>query len=158
MDSMDLNSELLGECPEIANSKLENDKLKYRICILKQVCNVFTVMAETLKKNGSVLMPMCPTGVLYDLLEVITVQLDQQGVAMDTPVYFISPVAESSIAFSNICPEWLSDKKQNMAYFPEEPFTHAYVSYIFITMIAGYPMAYYLFGFLIDCFIRISYW
>lgn len=91
------------------------------------VCNVFTVMAETLKKNGSVLMPMCPTGVLYDLLEVITVQLDQQGVAMDIPVYFISPVAESSIAFSNIYPEWLSDKKQNMAYFPEEPFTHAYL-------------------------------
>uniref|UniRef100_A0A0M3I1Y7 Beta-Casp domain-containing protein n=1 Tax=Ascaris lumbricoides TaxID=6252 RepID=A0A0M3I1Y7_ASCLU len=104
------------------------------------VCNVFTVMAETLKKNGSVLMPMCPTGVLYDLLEVITVQLDQQGVPMDIPVYFISPVAESSIAFSNIYPEWLSDKKQNMAYFPEEPFTHAYVSYLFITMIADYSM------------------
>lgn len=36
MDSMDLNSELLEECPEIAKAKAENDKLKYRICILKQ--------------------------------------------------------------------------------------------------------------------------
>lgn len=51
-----------------------------------KVCNVFTVMAETLKKNGSVLMPMCPTGVLYDLLEVITVQLDQVMV----PLVFFS--------------------------------------------------------------------
>ncbi|KHN85604.1 Integrator complex subunit 9 -like protein, partial [Toxocara canis] len=91
------------------------------------VCNLFTVMADTLKKNGSVLMPMCSTGVLYDLLEVITVQLDQQNVPMDIPVYFISPVAESSIAFSNIYAEWLSEKKQNMVYIPEEPFTHAFL-------------------------------
>lgn len=78
----------------------------------------------------------------------------QQGVPMDIPVYFISPVAESSIAFSNIYPEWLSDKKQNMAYFPEEPFTHAYVSYLFITMIADYSMDVFDLAY---CFIRISH-
>ncbi|VDK25959.1 unnamed protein product, partial [Anisakis simplex] len=89
------------------------------------VFNVFTVMADTLKKNGSVLLPVCPTGVLYDLLEVLTNQLEQQNIPMDIPVYFISPVAESSIAFSNIYVEWLSEVKQSDVYVPKEPFTHA---------------------------------
>lgn len=42
-----------------------------------KVCHAFAVIADTLKRNGSVLMPICPTGVLYDLLEVISMQLDQ---------------------------------------------------------------------------------
>lgn len=34
-------------------------------------------MAETLKDEGCVLLPLCPTGVIYDLLELIDIQLDQ---------------------------------------------------------------------------------
>ncbi|VBB30081.1 unnamed protein product [Acanthocheilonema viteae] len=92
------------------------------------VCHAFAVIADTLKRNGSVLMPICPTGVLYDLLEVISVQLDQHEVPVDVPVYFISPVAESTLAYSNIYAEWLSEKKQNMVNIPEEPFKHGLMS------------------------------
>uniref|UniRef100_A0A8R1TPM1 Beta-Casp domain-containing protein n=1 Tax=Onchocerca volvulus TaxID=6282 RepID=A0A8R1TPM1_ONCVO len=92
------------------------------------VCHAFAVIADTLKRNGSVLMPICPTGVLYDLLEVISMQLDQHDVPVDVPVYFISPVAESTLAYSNIYAEWLSEKKQNMVNIPEEPFKHGLMS------------------------------
>ncbi|VDM96142.1 unnamed protein product [Thelazia callipaeda] len=92
------------------------------------VCHAFAVIADTLKRNGSVLMPICPTGVLYDLLEVISVQLDQHDVSVDVPVYFISSVAESTLAYSNIYAEWLSEKKQNMINVPEEPFKHGLMS------------------------------
>ncbi|VDO47259.1 unnamed protein product [Onchocerca flexuosa] len=100
------------------------------------VCHAFAVIADTLKRNGSVLMPICPTGVLYDLLEVISMQLDQidyfkHDVPVDVPVYFISPVAESTLAYSNIYAEWLSEKKQNMVNIPEEPFKHGLVSFLF---------------------------
>uniref|UniRef100_A0A0R3S6C7 Beta-Casp domain-containing protein n=1 Tax=Elaeophora elaphi TaxID=1147741 RepID=A0A0R3S6C7_9BILA len=92
------------------------------------VCHAFAVIADTLKRNGCVLMPICPTGVLYDLLEVISMQLDQHEVPVDVPVYFISPVAESTLAYSNIYAEWLSEKKQNMVNIPEEPFKHGLMS------------------------------
>ncbi|VDN58678.1 unnamed protein product [Dracunculus medinensis] len=90
----------------------------------QNVCNVFAVITETLKKHGSVLLPVCPTGVIYDLLEVISAQLDQHDISVDVPVYLISPVANNSLAYSNICAEWLSEKKQAMVYVPEEPFSH----------------------------------
>uniref|UniRef100_A0A915Q0A4 Beta-Casp domain-containing protein n=1 Tax=Setaria digitata TaxID=48799 RepID=A0A915Q0A4_9BILA len=92
------------------------------------VCHAFAVIADTLKRNGSVLMPICPTGVLYDLLEVISMQLDQHDVSVDVPLYFISPVAESTLAYSNIYAEWLSEKKQSMVNIPEEPFKHGLMS------------------------------
>ncbi|VIO89361.1 conserved hypothetical protein [Brugia malayi] len=92
------------------------------------VCHAFAVIADTLKRNGSVLMPICPTGILYDLLEVISMQLDQHDVPVDVPVYFISPVAESTLAYSNIYVEWLSEKKQSMVNIPEEPFKHGLTS------------------------------
>ncbi|VDM49285.1 unnamed protein product [Toxocara canis] len=47
MESMELTEELLEECPELAKAKLENEKLKYRIGILKQS------IAEQEKINAS---------------------------------------------------------------------------------------------------------
>uniref|UniRef100_A0A183EKU7 Beta-Casp domain-containing protein n=1 Tax=Gongylonema pulchrum TaxID=637853 RepID=A0A183EKU7_9BILA len=112
------------------------------------VCNAFAVIADTLKRNGSVLMPICPTGIVYDLLEVISAQLDQHDVSVDVPVYFISPVAESTLAYSNIYAEWLSEKKQNMVNIPEEPFKHGVhdvsvdVPVYFISPVAESTLAY----------------
>lgn len=88
------------------------------------VCNVCAVAVDTLKKNGSVLMPVCPTGVIYDLLEVIALHMDQQNVSQDVPIYFISPVAKETLAFSSISMEWLSEKKQNAFYIPDQAFAH----------------------------------
>ncbi|KAL3274517.1 hypothetical protein HHI36_015900 [Cryptolaemus montrouzieri] len=46
------------------------------------------------------------------------------GVAQ-CPMYFVSPVADMSLAYSNILAEWLSPVKQNKVYIPDEPFPHA---------------------------------
>lgn len=51
----------------------------------------------------------------------------KHDVPVDVPVYFISPVAESTLAYSNIYAEWLSEKKQSMVNIPEEPFKHGLV-------------------------------
>merc|ERR1719222_1548499 len=40
------------------------------------------------------------------------------------PLFFLSPVADSSLAYSNIMAEWLSTAKHNRVYLPEEPFVH----------------------------------
>lgn len=78
----------------------------------------------TLRGGGSVLCPVYPSGVLYDLLECLSAHLEGAGLA-HVPLYVVSPVADSSLAYSNILAEWVSASKQARVYLPEEPFPHA---------------------------------
>ncbi|CAG0923800.1 unnamed protein product, partial [Notodromas monacha] len=83
-----------------------------------------TSVVATLKAGGNVLVPCYPSGVIYDLFECVSGHLDTTGLS-GVPLYFISPVADSSLAYSNIFAEWLSTGKQNRVYLPDEPFPHA---------------------------------
>ncbi|XP_034943650.1 integrator complex subunit 9 [Chelonus insularis] len=82
--------------------------------------------ALTVRNGGCVLIPCYPSGVVYDLFECLSTHLDKSGLSQ-IPLFFISPVAESSLAYSNILAEWLSTSKQNKVYLPEEPFPHAFL-------------------------------
>lgn len=86
-------------------------------------------VVDTTKQGGNVLVPCYPAGIIYDLLECLSAQMDQNGLS-HIPLYFVSPVADSSLAYSNIMAEWLSEAKQNRVYIPEEPFPHSYFSKI----------------------------
>lgn len=70
----------------------------------------------TLRNGGSVLIPCYPSGVVYDLFECLSANLDNHGLSQ-VPMFFISPVADSSLAYSNILAEWLSSVKQNKVGF-----------------------------------------
>jgi len=83
-------------------------------------------VAATLRAGGSVLVPCHPSGLLYDLFECLSVHLDNIGLTQ-IPLFFFSPVAETSLAYSNIFAEWLSTGKQSKVYLPEEPFPHAHL-------------------------------
>jgi hypothetical protein len=52
-----------------------------------------------------VLVPCYPSGVIYDLLECLYQYIDSAGLS-NIPFYFISPVANSSLEFSQIFAEW----------------------------------------------------
>nr|CAD7204164.1 unnamed protein product [Timema douglasi] len=84
-------------------------------------------VANTLRLGGNVLLPCYPSGVVYDLFECLSSHLDNSGMST-IPMFFISPVADNSLAYSNIFAEWLSTAKQNKVYLPEEPFPHAFLS------------------------------
>lgn len=79
----------------------------------------------TIRNNGSALIPCYPSGVVYDLFECLTQNLENAGLN-NVPMFFISPVADSSLAYSNILAEWLSSAKQNKVYLPDDPFPHAF--------------------------------
>lgn len=70
----------------------------------------------TLRNGGSVLIPSYPSGVVYDLFECLSASLDSHGLTQ-VPMFFISPVADASLAYSNILAEWLSSVKQNKVGF-----------------------------------------
>ncbi|XP_060063124.1 integrator complex subunit 9-like [Ylistrum balloti] len=80
--------------------------------------------AVTLKNGGNVLVPCYPSGITYDLFECLSGHLDTCGLST-IPMYFMSPVSDSVLAFSNIFAEWLSTVKQSRVYLPEPPFPHA---------------------------------
>lgn len=61
--------------------------------------------ASTLRSGGSCLVPCHPSGLLYDLFECLSVHLDNIGLSQ-IPLFFFSPVAETSLAYSNIFAEW----------------------------------------------------
>lgn len=78
----------------------------------------------TLRGGGAVLCPVYPSGVLYDLLECLSAHLEGAGLA-HVPLYVLSPVADASLAYSNILAEWVSAGKAARVLLPEEPFPHA---------------------------------
>lgn len=61
--------------------------------------------AVTIKNGGNVLVPCYPSGVTYDLFECLSGHLDSCGLST-VPMYFISPVSDSTLAYSNIFGEW----------------------------------------------------
>ncbi|XP_037247610.1 integrator complex subunit 9 isoform X2 [Falco biarmicus] len=81
-------------------------------------------LAMTVRNGGNVLVPCYPSGVIYDLLECLYQYIDSAGLS-NVPFYFISPVANSSLEFSQIFAEWLCHNKQTKVYLPEPPFPHA---------------------------------
>lgn len=79
---------------------------------------------QTLKNEGNVLVPCYPCGMVYDLIECIAGQLTVANLTQ-VPIYFISPVAEASLAYANILGEWLTSTKQSKVFIPDEPFIHS---------------------------------
>lgn len=77
----------------------------------------------TLKNQGNVLIPIQPSGKIYDLIEFLYRYLCDSSLG-NTPIYFMSHVAEQSLAYSNIFAEWLCDSKQTLVYAAESPFQH----------------------------------
>lgn len=59
----------------------------------------------TVKNGGCVLLPCYSSGVVYDLFECLSSYLDATGFSQ-IPMFFISPVADTSLAYSNILAEW----------------------------------------------------
>uniref|UniRef100_A0A8C5CQD4 Integrator complex subunit 9 n=1 Tax=Gadus morhua TaxID=8049 RepID=A0A8C5CQD4_GADMO len=81
-------------------------------------------LAMTIRAGGNVLVPCYSSGVIYDLLECLYQFIDSANLG-STPFYFISPIANSSLEFSQIFAEWLCHNKQSKVYLPEPPFPHA---------------------------------
>ena len=61
----------------------------------------------TVRRGSTVMQLFClvTQGVLYDLFECLYSYMDGANLT-SIPIYFISPVADSSLAYSNIFAEW----------------------------------------------------
>jgi len=88
----------------------------------RAVSSLCTSVANTLSRGGSVLLPVPPGGITFDLLEAITSHLQQIGLRV--PVYWIGPTTQRALAYANIAPEWVCKERQERIYEPRPPFPY----------------------------------
>ena len=78
---------------------------------------------HTLKSQGSVLVPILPTGKLYELIERLQHYLGNEASPVSsTPIYVISRSAKQSLAYANIYAEWVCAERQAAVYAADPPF------------------------------------
>ena len=117
--SKTMDQEALKESDLVLLNCLTEAPVQNPDAMIREFCSNIVV---TLKNGGNVLVPCFPAGVIYDLLEYLCGYMDGNGLNF-IPIYFISPVAKSSLAYANIYAEWLNVKKQSQVYLPEPPFS-----------------------------------
>ena len=89
-------------------------------------------VAQTLQKGGCVLMPVRPCGSTLDLIDALSKYLPNVALStVHTPIYLVSPVAESLIAYLEIMAEWVHPSRRDRAtglgrerYTPDHVFVH----------------------------------
>ena len=77
----------------------------------------------TVSSGCDVLIPTYSSGIVYDLIEVIRSYLNSLNL-LNVNMFFVSPSAKHSLAYSNISSEWLCSQKQEKAFVAEPPFIH----------------------------------
>ncbi|VDP20257.1 unnamed protein product [Soboliphyme baturini] len=81
------------------------------------------IIEKVLRSGGNVLVPCSPTGLIYDLIEFLSITLANDGLSK-TSMYCVSSVVDTCFAFANIYPECLVESKEQKVFVPEEPFLH----------------------------------
>lgn len=116
-----LDNTLFSNCDMMIMTSLSPEPQYPPEAMVQELCNL---VGSTLSSGGQVLLPSFPGGIIFDLIEVLHSYLQTAGHPR-VPLYFISPVADQALAYSNICAEWLCKPKQDKSYLPEWPFIHA---------------------------------
>ncbi|KAJ3391321.1 Integrator complex subunit 9 [Lobulomyces angularis] len=84
---------------------------------LEQICSA---TSKTIQDKGNVIFPISPFGYAYDLINLISTQLETIGFG-HIPIHVVSPVAKFSFHMANIFGEWMNKNLQNNLYFSKKP-------------------------------------
>ncbi|CAB5387087.1 unnamed protein product [Rhizophagus irregularis] len=81
-------------------------------------------VANTLKNKGNVLFPCTMNGIIFDIIGFLSQHLIRAVGLRGIPFYAVSPIAEESLKYSNICGEWMCTERQQKMYLPDNPMHH----------------------------------
>jgi integrator complex subunit 9 len=96
----------------------------------RQINKVLSHIAGTLGARHNVILPIeITSGLVYDLIWMIHSHLRSLGMELgpeshQIPMYMISPVAEQSLQYANICGEWMTPEYQEQLWRPNVPLPH----------------------------------
>ncbi|MDP2435279.1 MAG: hypothetical protein Q8P67_06015 [archaeon] len=86
---------------------------------LQELCRL---VAHTVSLGGVALLPLHPSGPLFDVLERLAVFLNTSSYR--PPIYLVSPAGAHSLAYANISGEALCPSRQARLFLPDHPFSH----------------------------------
>ncbi|KAG9444988.1 hypothetical protein H6P81_016328 [Aristolochia fimbriata] len=83
---------------------------------------ISSCIVNTVEQGGSAMIPIGQLGVILLLVEQISLSLE--ALNLKIPIYMISSVAEETLAFTSIIPEWVSKQRQHKLFSGEALFGH----------------------------------
>ncbi|KAI5078652.1 hypothetical protein GOP47_0006323 [Adiantum capillus-veneris] len=96
---------------------------RHEVNLVQELPQVCEAISEAVISGGSVLVLISGIGAFLEALEAIAQTFDNSGLS-DVPLFFISPVAEELLVYSNTIPEWLCAERQEKLYAGEALFRH----------------------------------
>lgn len=111
-DNYNDGDELMKLLVNTDEKREEMDKLDF-IC---------SCAVNSIQGGGSVLIPLSRLGIVTQLLEQMSLFLESSN--LKVPIFVISSVAEETLAFTNVVPEWLCEQRQQKLYSGEALFAH----------------------------------
>lgn len=96
----------------------------------QQLKKALTYIAGTLAARHNVILPLSITsGLVYDLIWMIESHIRSLGMEIgpeshQIPIYMVSPMAEQSLQYANICGEWMTSECQEQLWRPDMPLRH----------------------------------
>ncbi|XP_077241662.1 integrator complex subunit [Tasmannia lanceolata] len=105
---------------EVVKSLVSTDESSEELDKLTFICSC---AVNSVKGGGSVLIPIGRLGTILQLLEQISLSLESSN--LKVPIFIISSVAEETLAFTNIVPEWLCKKRQERLFSGDALFRHS---------------------------------
>lgn len=84
----------------------------------QMVNEMLSRVIKAVADGGTALLPVHPTGVVLDLIELVITRLAEAQLTT-VPVFFVSPSAKASLSYADICGEWLCENKTERVFMPE---------------------------------------
>ncbi|KAJ7539910.1 hypothetical protein O6H91_11G114700 [Diphasiastrum complanatum] len=89
--------------------------------IKESISTLAKEVKSAVSAGGCVLIPISPSGLIFELIEEIALELRSATVG-HIPMFYVSSAAEELLAYSNIIPEWLGPSRQEKLYAGEALF------------------------------------
>ncbi|KAI8973234.1 beta-lactamase-like protein [Mycotypha africana] len=86
-------------------------------------------IARTIQAQRNFVIVTPSTGLLFDLIGDIneyfrSIGMEIGGEQHQTPIYVVSPIADQSLKYANICGEWMNAGRHDLLYLPQMPLAH----------------------------------
>ncbi|KAI8978542.1 beta-lactamase-like protein [Pilobolus umbonatus] len=116
---------LLSEADVVIVSGLGSTQVPFE----RSRTKVLAQIARTIQARHNVVLPSSSIGLVFDLIGDICHHFKMIGMEVgheqhQTPIYVVSPIAERSLKYANICGEWMTSDRQDLLYLPQSPLVH----------------------------------
>ncbi|KAI9473788.1 MAG: beta-lactamase-like protein [Benjaminiella poitrasii] len=117
----DVDVVVVSGLSQLSHNELSFEKAKAKLC---------GQVARTLQTQHNAILVTPSMGILFDLIGDIEQHFKLLGnkeighEPHEIPIYVVSPIADQSLKYANICGEWMNADRHDLLYLPQMPLRH----------------------------------